>query len=418
MNTTFNFWVNNRPNAKGSYDIFIRVTQTRKHKLIKTGVTVNTREAFNKNAKQQNWIRGRGDNTKKLNDDLAFQLASLKAEQEALHKRVKNPSKESIIQKYKGESSQDFIVFLKRIIKRFKDTGSYWTAKRYNQLLNKLTAFESDSIPFDLITVTFLKNFESYLTELHQNTRYEHFKNMKAVINQAIQEDIITSSQNPFLKFKVKQIPTNKEKLTPKEIDELNKLKLKKDSALSHTRNCFMFAFYCGGIRAGDLMMMRWANIQDGKLTYIMSKNRKSNPKNRIVPLIPQAKKILKQYENKDSKPEHFIFGELDNKYSKLISDDKRKKPGYENQIYNKIGSRNAILNKNLKKLAGLAEITKPLTFHIARHSFAQYAINHNMTPKVLQSILGHEKFATTETYIEGLDDKNIEEGMLQIFAK
>jgi site-specific recombinase XerD len=416
MNTTFNLWVNNRPNAKGSYDIFIRVTQSRKHKHIKTGLTVNQREDFNKNAKQSNWIRGRGENTKSLNASLADKLNAVKLDMAELHKRVKNPSKESIILKYRGESSADFISFLKRIIKRFNDSGAHRTGKRYTQLLNKLTAFESDAIPFDSITVTFLKNFESYLSELHQNTRYEHFKNMKAAFNQAIQEDIISNTQNPFLRFKVKQIPTSKEKLSIKEIHAINKLKLQKDSALNHTRNCFMFSFYCGGIRAGDIMMLRWNSIEEGKLSYVMSKNRNSKLTKRTIPLIAEAAKILKQYQTKDTKPDQFIFGELD-KFSKLISDDKRITSGHEKKIYNKIASRNAILNKNLKKLAEAAKITKTLTMHISRHSFSQYAINKGMSPKILQTILGHEKFATTEIYINGLDDKNVQEGMLKIFA-
>lgn len=417
MNTTFNFWVNNRTNARGTYDIYIRITQARKHKLIKTGETIPDREAFNKNAKQDNWIRGRGDTTKKQNNTLAGLLESIKQDTADLHKKAKNPSKESIILKYKGESSHDFIAFLKRIILRFEKAGSHRTAKRYRQLQNKLIEFEADSIPFDAISVTFLKDFNSYLSELHQNTRYEHFKNLKASFNQAIQEDIISSSQSPFLRFKVGQVATRKEKLTAKEIKTLSSLKLAKDSALKHTLNCFMFAFYCGGIRAGDLITMRWQNIQDSKLSYVMAKNRNTKLTPRTIPLIVEAQKILKQYKTKDSKPEDFIFGDLDKKFSKLIADDKRIAPGHEKTIYNKIASRNTILNKNLKKLAVLAKISIPLTFHIARHSFAQFAINKNMTPKVLQTILGHEKFATTETYLKTLDDKMVEDGMKKIFA-
>ena len=417
MNTTFNFWVNNRANARGTFDIFIRVTQARSHKLIKTGVTIPKREAFNKNAKQENWIPGRSESTKKNNDTLASTLRDLKDEMAALHKKVKNPSKEIIIQKYRGEASHDFMVFLKLVIKRFEDTGRHRTAKRYRSLLNKLEAFESDSIPFDSITVTFLKDFESYLTELHQNSRYEYFKCMKAAFNQAIQEDVITGGQNPFLRYKIRPIPTSKEKLTMKEIGELNKLKLPKDSLLNHTRNCFMFAFYCGGIRAGDIITMRWQNIQEGKLSYVMAKNRNSKVTKRNLPLMAEAKKILKQYKTKDSKPENFIFGELDNKLSKLITDEKGIASGHEKKIYNQIASRNAVLNKQLKKLATLAEIKKQLTFHIARHSFAQYAIDNDIAPKMLQTIMGHENFATTENYIHTLQDKKVEEAMQNLFA-
>ncbi len=417
MNTTFNLWLNNRANARGCFDIYIRITQDRKHKLTKTGISVQYRKDFNPKAKQNNWIRGKAANTAKLNDSLAFKLQSMKTEMNTLEKKVKNPSKESILQKYRGESSQDFISFLRSIIDRFNQIGSVRTSKRYNQLLNKLIEFEADSIPFDQITVSFLKNFNSYLSGLHQNTRYEHFKNMKAAFNQAIQEDIISSDQNPFLKFKVKQVPTNKAKLTIEEIQKLKELDLEDKPSLQHTRNCFLFSFYCGGIRAGDLMMMRWQNIQENKLCYVMAKNRNSKLTERNVPLLAEAAKILKQYQTHDVSPDQFIFGELENSLTSLISTENKIKPGHEVKIFNRIASRNTIFNKNLKKLATLASITKPLTFHIARHSFAQYAINKDMSIKMLQTILGHSKSATTEVYISTLQDKKVSEEMERLFA-
>jgi site-specific recombinase XerD len=416
MNTTYNFWANNRPNVRGSYDIFIRVTQARKHKLIKTGVTVSKRDNLRSNAKQDNWIKGGGLSTKKDNESLAVALRTLKDDAAFLNRQARNPSKERIINKYRGETSQDFMKFLDRIIKRFEKAGSHRTAKRYRSLLNKLAAFESDAIPFDSITVTFLKDFEGYMANLHQNTRYELFKCMKAAFNQAIQEDEIAGDQNPFLRFKFRQVPTSKEKLTMQEIKAIQKLKLPKDSTLNHTRNCFMFAFYCGGIRAGDIITMRWQNIQGGNLSYVMAKNRNSKLTKRNIPLLAEAKKILKQYQGKDSKPENFIFGELDNSHSKLINAEKGISIGHHKRIYNLIGSRNAILNKNLKKLAVMAKITKPLTFHIARHSFAQYAIDNDTPPKVLQAILGHGKFATTEIYLHGLQDNKVSDEMERLF--
>lgn len=417
MNTTFNFWVNNRANARGTYDIFVRVTQDRRHKLIKTGVTIAKRDEFNNDSRQEKWIPGKSESTKRDNEQLAISLRQLKDEFIALTKRVKNPSKETIIQKYRGGGSHDFMQFLQKVITRYEAIGSYRTAKRYRSLKNKLDAYESESIPFDLITVSFLKDFEGYLADLHQNTRYELFKCLKSTINQAIQEDIISGDQNPFLRFKVKQLPTSKEKLTIAEIKALQKLKLPKDSSLNHTRNCFMFAFYCGGIRAGDLITLRWNNIQEGKLSYVMAKGRGTKLTKRNLPLMAEARKILKHYKTKDSKPEDFIFRELNTKVSKYITDEKGIAKGHEKKIFNMIGSRNAVLNKQLKKLAELSKITKPLTFHIARHSFAQYAIDNDIAPKMLQTILGHEKFATTETYIHTLQDKKVGEAMERLFA-
>src|SRR5687768_16090658 len=119
MNTTYNFWANNRPNARGAFEVYIRVTQARKHKLIKTGVTVSNRKELRSQAKQDNWIKGGGLSSKRDNETLAVALRALKDEAASLNKQVKNPSKENIISKYRGGTSQDFMKFLDRIIRRF-----------------------------------------------------------------------------------------------------------------------------------------------------------------------------------------------------------------------------------------------------------------------------------------------------------
>ena len=193
-------------------------------------------------------------------------------------------------------------------------------------------------------------------------------------------------------------------------------MNLEYGSSLWHTLNCFLLAFYCGGIRAGDLIMMRWSNIVDGNLTYVMSKTRNNKLLEKSVPLIPDALAILKHYEHDGLTENDFIFNLLNREYSKFISRERKIKSGYEVKIFNQIASKNTILNRDLKKIAELAGITKKVTFHIARHSFAQYALDRDINPKVLQSILGHEKFATTETYIETLKNKKVEDAMLKIF--
>ncbi|MFN8153789.1 MAG: site-specific integrase [Bacteroidia bacterium] len=419
MNTTFNLWVNNKPRAKdGAFDIFIRVTQDRKHKSLKTGISVSSVSDFNPKAKSKNWIRGRDGSVKKLNDELAIQLERIASHYRQLQGKNEAPSKERIIHSYRGKESANYLHFLRKIIDRFIASGGYRSAKRYNQLYNKLIEFNGakSDLPFDQITVSFLKDFQTSLSDLHQNTIYEHFKNLKASFNQAIEEDIISPEDSPFRKFKVNRVSTHKEKLTEEELRRLKGLELVPGSGLWHTLNCFLFSFYCGGIRAGDLICLRWENVVDDSISYVMAKTRKKKLIRKTVPLIPESSDILSRYESANLGSGDFIFQQLDSSYSKLIDQEGKIKPGYEKVVYNKIGSRNAILNKNLKALAKMTLIEKPLTFHIARHSFAQYALNKEINPKILQTILGHEKFSTTENYISGLDGKKVEEAMLKIF--
>jgi integrase/recombinase XerD len=419
MNTSFNLWVNTKPRAKdGTFDIYIRVTQDRRHKSLKTGIAINSISEFNPKAKPGNWIRGRAGAVKKLNDELEKQLEAIKGHYRKLQGKRQAPSKESIVQSYKGNKSADYLAYLKKVISRFQAAGSYRSVKRYNQLLNKLTEFvgKGKPLPFDQINVSFLKDFHAELSGLHKNTIYEHFKNFKASFNQAIAEDLISIDDSPFVKFKVKQVVTHKQKLTLEEIQRLKALKLEPGTAIWNALNCFLFSFYCGGVRAGDVITMRWNNISNGNLSYVMAKTKDDDLLEKSVPLIPEALEILKHYRVNQPRTTDFIFGLLDNKLSTIIDYDKKIRSGHEKMIFDKIASRNAMLNKHLKVLALMAEIDKPLTFHISRHSFAQFAINQEINPKTLQTILGHKKFATTEKYIKTMNSKAVDDAMHEIF--
>jgi integrase len=413
MNTTFNLWLNNKPNRDGTFTIFIRVTQNRKHKLIKSGVSVNNASAFNPIAKPGGWIRGYNEKSKKANETLKKKLKDISE----INNDLDNPSTEKIIESYSGNVHGDCLEYLKKIMHRLEKEGKVRSYKRYNQLFNKLAEYtKSDKLPFDQITVTFLIDFKAHLSGLHQNTIYEHFKNLRALFNAAIKEDIIQPEKNPFVRFEVSQAATTKQSLNDDELNRLKELNLEVGSKLWHSRNYFFFSFYNGGIRAGDIITMKWNAVANDRLSYVMAKTRNNKLIKKSVPLLAEAKAILSHYRNDECKPNQFIFGLIKDEFSSLINDEKKIKSGHEKTLFGAIGSRNAILNKNLKELAKLAEISKPLTFHIARHSFADYAISKKVNPRVLQKILGHEKFETTETYIHNRDNKEVDESMIEIF--
>lgn len=67
----------------------------------------------------------------------------------------------------------------------------------------------------------------------------------------------------------------------------------------------------------------------------------------------------------------------------------------------------NQKLNSYLKEIADLCGISKPLTFHIARHTFATTVTLSNGVPiETVSKMLGHTKLATTQIYAKVLDGK------------
>jgi len=64
-------------------------------------------------------------------------------------------------------------------------------------------------------------------------------------------------------------------------------------------------------------------------------------------------------------------------------------------------------MNAYLKEIAGICEINKELTFHIARHTFATTITLSNGVPiESVSKMLGHKNLRTTQHYAKVLDRK------------
>ncbi len=85
-----------------------------------------------------------------------------------------------------------------------------------------------------------------------------------------------SDSKDPFLVFKYKGVKTTKEKLDDEEMQLIINLELLEDSLIWCCKNYFLFSYYCAGIRAADLIQLRWRNVTaSGRLHYQMGKNHK-----------------------------------------------------------------------------------------------------------------------------------------------
>lgn len=70
-----------------------------------------------------------------------------------------------------------------------------------------------------------------------------------------------------------------------------------------------------------------------------------------------------------------------------------------------------------LKEIAGICGITKPLTMHIARHSFACLALANGVSMEVIAKMLGHSDVRTTKIYAKVID-KSITEQIGNLSSK
>jgi len=143
-----------------------------------------------------------------------------------------------------------------------------------------------------------------------------------------------------------------------------------------HTKNlkhrCLLFLLYSGGLRISELLNLKHNAIDpDRGLIYIRSGK---GMKDRVTLLSKVAYRYLASYIE-HYKPETWLFEGQGGRYSSR--------------------SVNAII-KNSCRLAG---ITKRVSAHTLRHSFATHLLERGTDLRYIQTLLGHESSRTTERY-------------------
>lgn len=132
-------------------------------------------------------------------------------------------------------------------------------------------------------------------------------------------------------------------------------------------------------MRVTDVFKLRWTDIRD----YRMNKN--SKLLSLVVP--DKVRAILAAYRPARKYPEDYILPEL-----------KTAKSESANDIFARTRSANSALNRALRKVAKKADIDKPLTMNIARHSFGNIA-GDKISIQILQKLYRHSSVTTTMLY-------------------
>jgi len=368
-------------------------------------------------------------NASKINSEIRgiiSKLEDIKKKLELENKEISPMILKSLFEnKDKTENArQDFIQYIKELSASKFQNKQIRTAEKYAVLMRKLKAYKKDKpLPIEELTLGFLKDFKLFLSKqgAHPNYIHVNLKALKTIIQkEAIRTDkIIPPEKNPFLSFEMpKVIPTGKQKLELAEIERIQKLQINELDSLFHIRNAFLFSLFNAGIRIGDLLQLKWANIKEGRLVYSMGKTSKI----RSIKLLPPALEILQHYQSNKKKESDFIFPFLDNKaeYSKLISpeDFQKASPELLASLFSKIESRICICNAGLKVIAMKAKIKKKISSHVARHSFADLARKKNISVYDISQMLGHSDISITQSYLKSLDLESMDSAHQSVFEK
>ena len=182
-----------------------------------------------------------------------------------------------------------------------------------------------------------------------------------------------------FEDFKVIKKRTKREKLSLSEVKKIASKTFNKP-ILKLTQDLFIFSCFTG-LSYIDVLNLKTDDLEEGIDGNLWCKiYRKKTDELAAIPLLEQAKLLIQKYLADSGKLNH-----------------ERIFPSITNQE----------LNRNLKIIAEICEISKPLHFHIARHTFATtITLKMGVPMETVSKMLGHTKLSTTKIYANVDEEK------------
>jgi site-specific recombinase XerD len=240
------------------------------------------------------------------------------------------------------------------------------------------------------IDYSFIADFELYLKTgiCAHNTAMKYLGDFRKIVLLCLKKGWL--QKDPFFGYKLSRREVNREVLTANELQAMADKQFASER-VTLVRDIFLFSCFTG-LAYADVAKLKRTEITigiDGE-KWVFTKRTKTDSPSRI-PLLPMSLAILAKYEDH---PRCCNSGLL----LPVISNQK--------------------MNAYLKEIADLCGIHKPLTFHIARHTFATTVTLSNGVPmETVSKMLGHKNLRTTQHYAKILD-KKISEDMQALRCK
>ena len=257
--------------------------------------------------------------------------------------------------------------------------GNWYSCYKHLKIYEK-----NEDITFDDITPEWVQGFKDYLENdakawspryereleyhpLSRNSKLSYFNKLRACIHQALADGVI--SDNPLRG--VDNFKAEESKRMYLTIDEIKAITAA-DCPAPGVKRAFLFSCLTG-LRRSDIMKMTWSEVhKQGEYTRIIFKQKKTSGQE-YIDITPQAAELLGERRN----PTDLVFNDF------LTA---------------------SATNHAIKVWMLRAGITKEITFHCARHTFAVMMLDIGTDIYTVSKLLGHRELSTTQIYAKVLD--------------
>ena len=388
-----------RSNKTSESDIYLRISVNNKRSALSINRKVDSRKWHSKSEK----MLGKSPEAVEVNRYINILRNKIKNIHQGLVEKDMTVSAKSILDDFKGVNKKKPKMTLE-VFKEHNDqmdrlsnkSISKSTAKRYWTCYNHVEQFiheeyKADDYRMKDIDHQFISKFEYFLKtkrECNHNSALKYVNNFKKIIRIALANQWM--DRDPFYNYKVQFETVEREFLNEEEVQKLINKDLHMDR-LKLVRDMFIFSCYTG-LAYSDVKKLSSADITKGidGGKWIRIKRTKTKSLSSI-PLLPVAEEIIERYQDHpEVRKGNCILPVLSNQKS----------------------------NAFLKEIAMMCGIRKPLTTHLARHTFATTITLTNGVPiESVSKMLGHKDLRTTQHYAK-IVDRKISDDMANLRAK
>lgn len=274
----------------------------------------------------------------------------------------------------KERGEQNFVEYFKTLA----DTRKASNHDNWISAYNYLYSFTKGTLKFCNLNERFCNDFKEYLlttksnksekVTLSQNSAVSYFNKLKATLKQAYKDGYLQIDLNSKIE-PIKQAETRRNYLS---IDELNNL-IKTPCNNPLLKRAALFSALTG-LRFSDIQKLMWEEVHYNKEQgHFIQFTQQKTKGVEVLPISEQAHNLLGNRAGASEK----VFDGLT--YS-----------AYE--------------NKHLYQWIGAAGITKDITFHCFRHTFATLQLTKGTDIYTVSKMLGHRELKTTQVYAKVID--------------
>ena len=268
----------------------------------------------------------------------------------------------------------------KSFIDFFKDlAGKKYTSKgNYDNWMSSLRYFSDyfeNGITMGELSVQKLEDYKEHFlrVDLKTNTKHTYFNKVLAATKEAFKKGFIPENY-------AAKVSTIKAEETRREILSLDEITLLANTECEKPvlKKAFLFSALTG-LRFSDIEALTWEDLQERKESgHIIRFRQKKTGGEETLPI---------------PKPAHKLLGEVGKSSDKIFNGLKYS----------------AWQNLKLREWVMRAGISKKITFHCARHSFATIQLELGTDIMTISKMLGHKEVRTTQIYAKVVDKKKNE---------